>query len=276
MIERVQYRGAELPWPRRALGALGTAVIGGTHRLLLFLSFAATVLMVAMRRGAWHGPVWIEFKRVLHEVAVRSLPTTVATGMLVGFALVTQAVYWLEQTGTQGLVGPIIVVILIREFTPILIGLILFGRSGTATLIELGEAQTRGWLRLFELQGLDPLVHARAAARLRLRAGRLLPGHGTAGLHPRHGLPRGLRAGAGRPTRSGISPTSCCAPRRSATSSSRRSNASPSASWWRSPAAPPASARRDESDELKLLVPRGFVRSALAILVVNSLFDLVA
>jgi phospholipid/cholesterol/gamma-HCH transport system permease protein len=35
-------------------------------------------------------------------------------------------------------------------------------------------------------------------------------------------------------------------------------------------------ARRDESDELKLLVPRGFVRSALAILVVNSLFDLVA
>ena len=42
------------------------------------------------------------------------------------------------------------------------------------------------------------------------------------------------------------------------------------------PAAPPDSARRDESDELKLLVPRGFVRSALAILVVNSLFDLVA
>jgi len=33
--------------------------------------------------------------------------------------------------------------------------------------------------------------------------------------------------------------------------------------------------RRDESDELQRLVPRGFVRSALAILVVNSLFDLV-
>ena len=33
--------------------------------------------------------------------------------------------------------------------------------------------------------------------------------------------------------------------------------------------------RRDESDELQRLVPRGFVRSALAILVVNGLFDLV-
>jgi phospholipid/cholesterol/gamma-HCH transport system permease protein len=114
MIARVRDRGAELPWPRRALAALGDATITGTHRLLLFLSFAATVLMVAMQRNSWHGPVWVEFKRVLHEVAVRSLPTTVVTGVLVGFALVTQAVYWLEQTGTSGLVGSIIVVTLIR------------------------------------------------------------------------------------------------------------------------------------------------------------------
>ena len=34
--------------------------------------------------------------------------------------------------------------------------------------------------------------------------------------------------------------------------------------------------RRDEADELQRLVPRGFVRSALAIFVVNSLFDLVS
>ena len=34
--------------------------------------------------------------------------------------------------------------------------------------------------------------------------------------------------------------------------------------------------RRDDSDELQRLVPRGFVRSALALLLVNTLFDLVA
>ena len=59
------------------------------------------------------------------QVAVRSLPTTVVTGMLVGFALVTQAVYWLAQTGTTGLVGPVIVILLIRELVPILVGLIV-------------------------------------------------------------------------------------------------------------------------------------------------------
>ena len=34
--------------------------------------------------------------------------------------------------------------------------------------------------------------------------------------------------------------------------------------------------RRDETDALQRLVPRGFVRSALAILLVNTLIDLVA
>ena len=274
MIERVQYRGAELPWPRRALGALGTAVIGGTHRLLLFLSFAATVLMVAMRRSAWHGPIWIEFKRVLHEVAVRSLPTTIATGMLVGFALVTQAVYWLEQTGTTGLVGPVIVVLLIRELVPILIGLIVFGRSGTATLIELGEAQTKGWLRVMEIQGLDPLVLLVLPRALGFALGAfclatvLLLTTLATGYLLAHAL--GLVAYSmwdfadlvvrAMKVQDFIFPPlkcitigfvvalACCAT---------------------------GLGRRDESDELQRLVPRGFVRSALAILVVNSLFDLV-
>jgi len=158
MIAGAQRRGVAVRWPRRAMATLGAATISTTRRLLLYLSLAATVLIVAMRRGTWRGPVWIEFKRVLHEVAVRSLPTTVATGMLVGFALVSQAVYWLAQTGTTALVGQVIVILLVREFVPILVGLIVFGRSGTTTLIELGEAQTKGWLRLLEIQGLDPLA----------------------------------------------------------------------------------------------------------------------
>ena len=126
--------------------------------MLLSAGLAATVLVVAARRSAWSGAVWTEQKRVLHEITVRSLTTTIATGVLVGFALVSQAVYWLAATGTSALVGPVIVILLIREFVPILVGLIIFGRSGTATLIELSEARSGGWQRMIELQGLDSLV----------------------------------------------------------------------------------------------------------------------
>jgi phospholipid/cholesterol/gamma-HCH transport system permease protein len=143
---------------QQAIGALGSATIRSIDELLLSASLAATVVVAAFRRNAWSGAVWAERMRVLHEVAVRSLPTTIVAGILVGFALVSQAVYWLALTGTSGLIGPVIVILLVREITPILAGLILFGRNGTAVLIELSEARSQGLQRLIEIQGLDPLV----------------------------------------------------------------------------------------------------------------------
>lgn len=264
----------ELPLVRRGLATLGGATIRLIHHLLLYLSLAATVVVVALRRGTWQGPVRAEFKRVLNEVTVRSLPTTVATGLLIGFALVSQAVYWLAQTGATGLVGPVIVVLLVREFVPILVGLILFGRAGTATLIELGEARARGWVRLLEIQGLDPLMvlvvprafgFALGAFCLgtMLLVSTLATGYLIANalglvsysiwdfsdlvlramtindfiLPPLKCITIGF-----------VVALACCAT---------------------------GLARRDQADELQRLVPRGFVRSAIAIFVVNSLFDLV-
>lgn len=274
MIARARHYDPR-PWPRRWLAAIGATTILGASRLLLFMSFAMTVAFVAFRREAWRAPVSIEFNRVLREVAVRSLATTAVTGMLVGVALVTQAVYWLAQTGTTGLVGPVIVILLIRELVPILVGLIVFGRSGTATLIELGEAQPKGWLRLLEIQGLDPLallVLPRAMAfavgafclATVLLCSTLLTGYLLA-----YGL------------------------QLIAYSIWDFSDAVVRAMKIQDFIVPPLKCivigymvaltccstglgRRDESDELQRLVPRGFVRSALAILLVNTLFDLVA
>jgi phospholipid/cholesterol/gamma-HCH transport system permease protein len=274
MIARVHRYDAR-PWPRRALGTLGAATIVGGRRFLLFVAFATTVAIVAFRREAWRAPVWSEFKRVLHEVVVRSLPTTIVTGLLMALALVTQAVYWLAQTGTTGLVGPVIVILLIRELVPILVGLIVFGRSGTAALVELGEAQTKGWLRLLEIQGLDPLallVLPRAVA-FALGAFCLATVMLCVILPASYLLAYGLELIAysfwdfidlvlrNLKAQDFILPPlkcvtigflvalACCAT---------------------------GLGRRDESDELQRLVPRGFVRSALAILLVNSLIDLVA
>jgi phospholipid/cholesterol/gamma-HCH transport system permease protein len=262
------------PWPRRALGAIGAATIAGTGRTLAFVAFGATVAAAAFRREAWRTPVWLEFKRVLSETVVRSLPTTIVTGLLVAIALVTQAVYWLAQTGAQGLIGPVIVIVLIRELVPILVGLILFGRSGAAALVELGEAQSRGWLRQLEIQGLDPLallVLPRAVA-FALGAFCLATVLLCSTLFTSYLLAYSLELVAyslwdfvdailrGLKTQDFIIPPlkcvligflvalACCAT---------------------------GLGRRDESDELQRLVPRGFVRSALAILLVNSLIDLV-
>lgn len=259
---------------RRALGGLGAFVRQGTSNLLLFVSLGATVLVVAGRRSTWRAPVWAEFMRTLKAVAVSSLSTSVAAGVLVGFALVSQAVYWLAVTGQTGLVGQVIVILLIRELVPILVGLLIFGRNGTATLIELGEGHTGGWLRQFEIQGLDPMVLLVVPRTLAFALGAfcmatvLLLATLLTGYLIAHGL--GLVAYSiwdfsdmvqrAMTVRDFIVPPLkcvvigfmvalvCCAT---------------------------GLGRRDQSDELQRLVPRGFVRSALAILVINGAFDLV-
>lgn len=262
------------PWPRRALAALGGSAIGAASRLLLFVAFGATVAVAAFRREAWRKPVWTEFQRVLHEVAVRSLPTTIVTGMLVAFALVTQAVYWLAQTGTTGLVGPVIVILLIRELAPILVGLIVFGRSGTATLIELGEAQPKGWLRLLEIQGLDPLALLVLPRAIAFAVGSfclatvLLCTTLLASYLLAYGLDLiaysiwDFAASVQRAMKVQdfiIPPLKCIVIGYMVALTCCSTGLG----------------RHDESDQLQRLVPRGFVRSALAILLVNTLFDLV-
>lgn len=275
MIAHARRHGGGRSWPRRLLAAIGSTLRRGTTSVLLFAGLAATVLMVATRRATWRRPIWIEFKRVLHGVAVSSMPTVIATGILVGIALVAQAVYWLEATGQTGLIGSVIVILLIREIVPILVGLIVFGRSGTATLIELGEAQTGGWLRLFEMQGLDPLNMLIVPRALGFALGAfcmatvLLLSTLLTGYLAAHALQLVaysiwdfsdlvLRAMTARdfivpPLKCVITgfvvALVCCAT---------------------------GLGRRDENDELQRLVPRGFVRSAMAILAINGIFDLVA
>jgi len=274
MIARAaRYVPPQPSLPRRMLAELGRSVRQGTTNTLLFSALTATVLLAALRRSVWRGPTWREFMRVLHGVAVRSLPTTVMTGVLLGFALVSQAVYWLSITGQTGLVGSVIVVLLVREITPILVGLIVFGRSGTATLIELGEARASGSLRMLEIQGLDPLallvlprafgfaIGACCLATVLLLS-TLLSGYLVA-----HGLgliaysiwdfaDAVLRALSFEdfivpPLKCGtigfLVALACCST---------------------------GLGRGERSEELQRLVPRGFVRSALVILVVNGVFDL--
>ena len=258
---------------RRWLSAVGVAVLGFLSQALLFVSLATTVLIVGLSRRAWHRLVWIEVNRSLRSVAVHSLGTAVATGILVGFALVSQAVYWLGATGQTGLIGSVIAVVLVREIVPILTGLIVFGRSGTATLIELGEARTRGWLRLYELQGLDPLTLLVLPRVLGFSIGSfclasvllfttLVTGYLFA--HALGLIGYSIWDFADIVTRALqdedfiVPPLKCLAIGYLVALACCATGLS----------------RRHETDELQRLVPRGFVRSALAIFVVNGIFDL--
>ena len=138
------------------LGAVGRPLLIGGHWLLLLVALAWGTLVEALNTQAWRRPVRAEFLRALRAATLGGLPATLVAAVLIGLAMVYQALYWLEAAGERNLIGQILAVVLVRELAPLLVGLILVGRTGTASLIELGQLRAGGAYRALEAMGIDP------------------------------------------------------------------------------------------------------------------------
>jgi phospholipid/cholesterol/gamma-HCH transport system permease protein len=80
---------------------------------------------------------------------------------------VFEALYWLRTAGQQQETGRILVFVLIREITPLLVGIVLLGRGGTVAVAELGALASSGEVAVLRAEGIDIfrfLVLPRAAA----------------------------------------------------------------------------------------------------------------
>jgi phospholipid/cholesterol/gamma-HCH transport system permease protein len=93
---------------------------------------------------------------VLRTALLGSLPATIFVAALAGFGMVYQAMYWLQLAGQENLLGTILVTILLREVAPLLVGVVLLGRSGAAMLTELGQLQAEQQIHALQAQGVDP------------------------------------------------------------------------------------------------------------------------
>lgn len=67
--------------------------------------------------------------------------------------VVSQAAYWLGYAGMAQMTGSILVSVLVREIAPILVGIILMGRSGMLSLTEIGMMVLGG-----EVRGCRPVA----------------------------------------------------------------------------------------------------------------------
>lgn len=148
--------------PRRMrlfLRAVGGRVLHVAHAALLALGIAFAVVRQAARPINWRRTVRAEFHRTLKQAGPAALPTVLVTASIVGLAMVYQALYWLQIAGEISKVGQVLVLVLVRDLAPILAGLIVLGRSGTVALVELGAMQRSGQVRRLDAMGIDPLIY---------------------------------------------------------------------------------------------------------------------
>jgi phospholipid/cholesterol/gamma-HCH transport system permease protein len=158
---------SRLEWGRQTLALIGRTAHAHARFVLFLASLAVGVMRDAMRPAAWRRTVRSEFRRALRQAVGGGLSTALVTAALIGLIMVSQALYWLGEAGQRELIGPVLVIVLVREVTPLLVGVIVLGRSGVVVLSEIGELQIGGQVRTLAAQGLDPfllLVLPRACA----------------------------------------------------------------------------------------------------------------
>lgn len=152
---------------RALLATVGRASRARASFVLTIGALGFGVLRELPQPSSWRRPVRAEFARALRQVIGGGLATTLVAATLIGIAMVYQAMFWLGAAGQERLIGSILVTVLVREVTPVIVGLIVLGRSGMAVAAELSALQLGGQVHTLTAQGLDPfllLVLPRAAA----------------------------------------------------------------------------------------------------------------
>ena len=144
---------------RQLLASIGARTMGIWQGLVRFISDAAAVVWQSCRLVTWRRSIRNEFMRQCFQVGAQALPFILVSGIFVGFGIVAQSLHWLKVFGSTDLFSGFLPTIIIREIAPVLVGLIVIGRSGSTLLVELGTMKTEGQVHMLDAQGIDPFLY---------------------------------------------------------------------------------------------------------------------
>lgn len=98
------------------------------------------------------------FRRVIRsmfEQGVRCLPVIVIVGVFTGLVLGLQGYHVLHKFGSEGLLGTLVSLSIVRELGPVLAALMLVGQAGSALAAELGIQRNTEQIAALETMGVS-------------------------------------------------------------------------------------------------------------------------
>ena len=132
---------------------LGFRTLGTIERLGQFLFFSGQLLAAIVR------PPW-RLRRLVEEtwlLGVLSLVVVAISGLAVGMVLGLQGYNTLVRFGAEGALGTVVGLSLIRELGPVLTGLLVTGRAGSATAAGIASMVTTEQLDGLRMMSINPL-----------------------------------------------------------------------------------------------------------------------
>jgi phospholipid/cholesterol/gamma-HCH transport system permease protein len=97
--------------------------------------------------------------RQMVAIGVRAAPMVALTACSVGVTLAMQAAHSLQQLGAEIYVPDLVMVTLLREMGPVLIAVIVIGRSGSAVAAELGTMKVSEEIEALEVMAINPISY---------------------------------------------------------------------------------------------------------------------
>jgi phospholipid/cholesterol/gamma-HCH transport system permease protein len=93
--------------------------------------------------------------RAVYEQGFRCLPVILIVGLFTGLVLGLQGYYVLNRFGSEGLLGALVSLSLVREMAPVLAALMLVGQAGSALAAELGIQRNSEQIVALDTMGID-------------------------------------------------------------------------------------------------------------------------
>ena len=132
------------------LGRQVLRIISGVGDFALFTASAFLSVVKSRKLGR-------RILRAVYEQGTICLPVILIVGMFTGLVLGLQGYHVLSRFGSQGLLGALVSLSLVREMAPVLAALMLIGQAGSALAAELGIQRNTEQIAALETMGMSSL-----------------------------------------------------------------------------------------------------------------------
>lgn len=107
-----------------------------------------------MRGQRWS---FAETMRQMVSIGVRALPMASLVALSIGLTLAMQSAGEMRKLGAEAYIPDLVTVSLLRELGPLLIAVIVIGRSGSAVTAELGTMKVGEEIEALEVMAINPV-----------------------------------------------------------------------------------------------------------------------
>jgi phospholipid/cholesterol/gamma-HCH transport system permease protein len=148
----------DIPPPEKesVLEAAGEAVLAGWKEAKLYYETLTDTVVATMRMFKGRLPPKGSVTEQAVAIGVDALPIIALLSFLLGLIMAFQSAYQLRQFGANIYVANLVAISMVREFGPMMTGIMLAGRSGSAITAELSTMKVSEEIDGLRVMGINP------------------------------------------------------------------------------------------------------------------------